>query len=230
MVRHVVFGRFGLAQPHKCSSKAATCHATVVRSVQAAPTTSIICTKDVTAVRRTLQRLQCVLETRLHLPRGAALRTSANGLLFLILRLQRRYAATTAVTAATLSSMAVCNLREVCVSRQIWNFVSVRPGYGFAHNTQRRAAAVGRHITLCTYLQSGRGTARGLQPFRVCTTTRMQLEGCNVSRKQYYGASGLQRSASNNMYRGRSCCTKHVAKATGNMFSRHGCMFLVEQL
>ena len=34
VVQHVVFNRFGLAQPHECSSKAATCHAN--SAVQAA--------------------------------------------------------------------------------------------------------------------------------------------------------------------------------------------------
>ena len=34
VVQHVVFNRFGLAQPHECSSKAATCHAN--STVQAA--------------------------------------------------------------------------------------------------------------------------------------------------------------------------------------------------
>ena len=36
MVQHVVFNRLGLAQPHECSSKAATCHAN--STVQAPPT------------------------------------------------------------------------------------------------------------------------------------------------------------------------------------------------
>ena len=42
----------------------------------------------------------------------------------------------------------------------------------------------GRRITLCTYLQPRRGTARGLQSFGTCTATRMQLEGRNLPYKQ----------------------------------------------
>ena len=49
-------------------------------------------------------------------------------------------------------------------------FASVRPGH--AHDTERRTAAAGRRITLCTYLQPRRGTARGLQSFGACTATR----------------------------------------------------------
>ena len=58
----MVFDRFGLAQPHKCISKAATCHAN--STVQATCNNirffsrHIICTENVTAVRCTLQRLQ----------------------------------------------------------------------------------------------------------------------------------------------------------------------------
>ena len=55
----------------------------------------------------------------------------------------------------------------------------------------QRTAAAGRHITLCTFLQQWRGTARGVRSFRACTATQMQLEGRNVPCKQYYG-SGLQ--------------------------------------
>ena len=57
MVQHVFFDRFGFAQPHECSSKAATCHAnrTVCASGLQRHQT---CTEDVPDVRRTLQRLQ----------------------------------------------------------------------------------------------------------------------------------------------------------------------------
>ena len=58
------------------------------------------------------------------------------------------------------------------------------------NNTLRRTAA-GRLIALCTYLQPWRGTSRGLRSFRACTTTRMKLEGRNVSCKRYC-ANGLQ--------------------------------------
>ena len=61
-------------------------------------------------------------------------------------------------------------------------FASVRPGH--AHDTERRTAAAGGRITLCTYLQLRRGTARGLQSFGACTATLMQLEGRNLSCKQ----------------------------------------------
>ena len=69
-------------------------------------------------------------------------------------------------------------------------FTSVRPGHALAHNTHRRTAIAGRNINWCTYLQPWRGTAYGLQSFRACTTTRMQLEGRNVPCKQYC-TSGL---------------------------------------
>ena len=52
VVQHAVFDRFGLAQPHEYSSRAATCHAN--NTEQAA---SLI-TENVTAVRCTLQKLQ----------------------------------------------------------------------------------------------------------------------------------------------------------------------------
>ena len=45
-------------------------------------------------------------------------------------------------------------------------------------------------VDLRSYLQPWRGTARGLRSFRICTTTRMQLEGHHVPCKQY-SASGL---------------------------------------
>ena len=53
MVQYVVFNRLGLAQPHECSSKAAIYH------VNSSATSSIIiiCTEDLIAARRTLQRL-----------------------------------------------------------------------------------------------------------------------------------------------------------------------------
>ena len=64
VVQHTVFNCLGLVQPHECSSKAATCHANST-AVQAASNSIfslsiyylIICTEDVTAARRTLQRL-----------------------------------------------------------------------------------------------------------------------------------------------------------------------------
>ena len=55
--QHVVFDRFELAQPHECSSKAATCHANII-TVCASLQQHLTCTEDVTDVRRTLQRLQ----------------------------------------------------------------------------------------------------------------------------------------------------------------------------
>ena len=68
------------------------------------------------------------------------------------------------------------------VHEDFFIFASVRPGH--AHDTWRRTAAAGRRITLCTYLQPRRGTARGLQSFGACTATRMQLEGRNLPCKQ----------------------------------------------
>ena len=59
---------------------------------------------------------------------------------------------------------------------------------------------------------------RGLQSFGAYTATRMQLEGRNVPCKQYCCASGLQLTASNNLYRVRNCCTTHAAKATYRYF------------
>ena len=35
-------------------------------------------------------------------------------------------------------------------------------------------------------------------------------------------------TASDNLYRGRNCCTTHTAKAIYRYFSAHGCVFLVE--
>ena len=81
---------------------------------------------------------------------------------------------------------------------------SVRPGHAFTHSTQRRTAAAGRRLTLCTYSQPWRGTARGLQSFGVCTATRVQLEGRNVPCKQCC-ASGLQQHL--------IICTKGVTAA-----------------
>ena len=51
VAQHVVFDRFGLAQPRECSSKAVTCHANSTVSASG-PQQHIICTEDVTAVRR----------------------------------------------------------------------------------------------------------------------------------------------------------------------------------
>ena len=59
---------------------------------------------------------------------------------------------------------------------------------------------VGRPITLCTYLQPWRGTARALHTFGTRTATRMQLEGRNVPCKQYC-ASGLQQGSPYLQYR-----------------------------
>ena len=53
VVQYVVFNRLGLAQPHECSSKAAIYHA----NSSATSSNTVICTEDVTAARRTLQRL-----------------------------------------------------------------------------------------------------------------------------------------------------------------------------
>ena len=111
VVQHVVSDRFGLAQPHECSSKAATCHAN--STVQAA--------SDIESVPRTLllydtrcKGYRCVLGTRLHRPRRANLERVPTDLIILILCLRRRYAVTAVVIAATLSSIPVSNLREVC--------------------------------------------------------------------------------------------------------------------
>ena len=58
VVQHVVFNRLELAQPHECSSKAATCHANSTYCASGLQQHLVICTEDVTAARRTLQRLQ----------------------------------------------------------------------------------------------------------------------------------------------------------------------------
>ena len=79
--------------------------------------------------------------------------------------------------------------RGLCLKAELT--FCVRPGHAFAHNTKRRTAAAGKRITLCTYLQPWRGTARGLQSFGARTATRMQFGGRNVPCKQYC-ASGLQ--------------------------------------
>ena len=73
-------------------------------------------------------------------------------------------------------------------------------------------------LPCCTYyLQPWRGTARGLQSFGACTATRMQLEGRNVTRKQYC-ASDLQQHL--------IICTENVTAARCTLqrlhiFSRH---------
>ena len=72
----------------------------------------------------------------------------------------------------------------------IYRLLYVLDNNAAIHNTSRRTDA-GRLITLCTYLQPWRGTARGLVSFRTCITTRIQLEGRNLACKQYC-ASGLQ--------------------------------------
>ena len=57
VVQHVIFDRFGLAQPHECSSKTTTCHANSTVCASGLQQ-HLICTEDVTTVRRTLQREQ----------------------------------------------------------------------------------------------------------------------------------------------------------------------------
>ena len=61
----------------------------------------IICTEDVTAPRRTLQRLQISSRDTTVSSSSSNPRTNANWLIFFILCLRRRYVATTTVTAAT---------------------------------------------------------------------------------------------------------------------------------
>ena len=80
--------------------------------------------------------------------------------------------------------------------------------------------------SLCTYLQPWRGTAHGLRSFRTCTTTRMHLESRSVTCKQYCLCK--RPLTTYNLYRGDNCCTTHIAKAT-DVFSRHDCIFHVEQ-
>ena len=47
VVQHVVFNRFGLAQPHECSLTAATCHANSTYCTSGLQRHLIICTEDV---------------------------------------------------------------------------------------------------------------------------------------------------------------------------------------
>ena len=73
VVQHVVFNRFGLAQPHECSSKAATYYANRILC-QRPPTIS----NKMYRGRKLLHDARCknskfVLGTRLHLPRRATL-------------------------------------------------------------------------------------------------------------------------------------------------------------
>ena len=120
-------------------------------------------------------------------------RTSANWLIFFILCLQRRHAATAAVTVAPQWSIPVSNLQEDCVWRQTWSFASVRPARLRPQHIAKDCCCGQAHKILSSYLQLWRGTTHGLQSFRACATTRTQLEGCNVPCKQYCCASGLQR-------------------------------------
>ena len=79
------------------------------------------------------------------------------------------------------------------------------------HITPRRAAAGGLiALVQLLYFQPRHGTSRGIQMFRACATTRMQLAGRNVSSCKQGCASGLQKHL---------ICTddvtvRHVAKAT----------------
>ena len=68
---------------------------------------------------------------------------------------------------------------------------SVRPAHAFAHNTQRRTAAAGRRMTLYTYIQPWRGTARGLQSFGACTPT-CSAKATTCHADCTYCSSGLQ--------------------------------------
>ena len=69
------------------------------------PQQHLICTDDVTAVRRTLQRWH--IWNTIASSSSSNPKTSANWWIFLILYLRRRYAATVAANAATKSSMPV---------------------------------------------------------------------------------------------------------------------------
>ena len=91
----------------------------------------IYTTENVTAVRRTLQRLQICSRDTIVSYLSSNPRTRASWLIFLILCLWRRYAATAAVTAATQLSILVSNLHKLCFWRHIWTLTSVRPGDAF---------------------------------------------------------------------------------------------------
>ena len=81
---------------------------------------------------------------------------------------------------------------------------SVRGTSSLTTHSKGLLFVVGRHITLCTYSQRWRGTARGLQLFGACTSTRTQLVDRNVPCKQCC-ASGLQQHV--------NICTEDVTAA-----------------
>ena len=89
VVQHVVFNRLGLAQPHECSSKAATCHvnSTLLFCASGLQQHLIICTEDVTAVHARCKGY--FLGTRLRLSRRVTLEQVPTDIFFLCLR--RRY-------------------------------------------------------------------------------------------------------------------------------------------
>ena len=70
----------------------------------------VICTEDVTTARRTLQSLQISSRDTTTSSSSSNPRTSTNWLLFLILCLRRRYAATAIVTAATWHAVGIQTL------------------------------------------------------------------------------------------------------------------------
>ena len=72
---------------------------------------------------------------------------------------------------------------------------------------------VGSLTFLCTYLQPWRGTARGLSGLHNHTIVARRPQ-----RAMQTVLCKRPPTASNNLYRGRNCCTTHVANAT-DMFS-----------
>ena len=95
VVQHVVFNRWGLAQPHECSSKAAIYHA----SSSATSSNNLYRGRNCCMTHASKATYRYFFGTRLRLPRRVTLERVPTDWYFSILCLRRRYAATATVTS-----------------------------------------------------------------------------------------------------------------------------------